>query len=233
MKIGIMQPYFFPYIGYWQLISAVDKFIIYDNIKFTKKSWIRRNRILVSGKEKLITLPINDDSDFLNIKERSLSNTFNLDRKKILNQIKMAYQKAPYFSSVYNIIVECLNYNNMNLFDYIYYSIIKTCEYLDIDTEIIISSSIDMDHTLQNKARIIEICNKFGGDIYINPIGGIELYDKKEFLNHNISLKFINTDQIYYKQFDNLFVPNLSMIDILMFNTKEQIKDMLCMYHLV
>jgi hypothetical protein len=233
MKIGIMQPYFFSYIGYWQLINTVDKFVIYDNIQFTKKSWIRRNRILLNGKDKLFTLPIKKDSDYLDVSERYLSETFPKKREKLLNQIKMAYKKAPQFSTVFPIIEECINYNNDNLFEYIYHSIVKVLEYLDIDTEIIISSSIDIDHSLQNKYRVIETCKVLGGDTYINPIGGMELYDKEEFSQNGIELKFLQTDNFKYKQYDNSFVPNLSIIDVMMFNSIEEVKKMLEKYELL
>lgn len=227
MKIGTMQPYFFPYIGYWQLINVVDKFVVYDNIQFTKKSWIRRNKILVNGKDRLFTLSIKKDSDYLDVRERYLSETFQKERKKLLNQIKMAYKNAPQFETVFPIIEECINFDNDNLFEYIYYSIVKVLKYLDIDTEIIISSSIDMDHSLHNKYRVIEACKALEGNIYINPIGGVELYDKEEFLKNGIDLKFLHTDEFEYRQYDNHFVPNLSIIDMMMFNSKCEIKEIL------
>lgn len=233
MKISIMQPYFFPYIGYWQLINAVDKFVVYDNIQFTKKSWIRRNRILVNGKDKLFTLPIKKDSDYLDVRERYLSETFPEERKKLLNQIKMAYKNAPQFKAVFTLIEDCINFDNDNLFEYIYHSIIKVLKYLDIDTEIIISSSIDMDHSLHNKYRVMETCKALGGDIYINPIGGVELYDKEEFFQNGIELKFLQTEPFEYKQYDNSFVPNLSIIDIIMFNLAEKIHEILDEYKLL
>lgn len=233
MKLGIMQPYFFPYIGYWQLMNAVDEFIVYDNIQFTKSGWIRRNRILVDAKDKIFTLPIKKDSDYLDVRERFLSEIFASERKKLINQIRVAYKNAPYFESVFPIIEGCINFNNNNLFEYIFNSIAKIKEYLKIDTNMVISSTINMDHSLHNKYRVIETCKRLEGDIYINPIGGIELYDKEEFLINGIDLKFIHTSNIEYKQYENEFIPNLSIIDVMMFNSVDDIRKMLELYELL
>lgn len=232
MKIGIMQPYFFPYIGYWQLINAVDKFVIYDNIQFTKRGWIRRNRILMNGEDKMISLPIKKDSDYLDVNKRYLSDTFNKDKSKIINQIKTAYSKSPEFDVVLPLIESAINCGEDNLFDFIY-SIVKTIlDYLEIDTEIIVSSEIEMDHSLMNRYRVIEICKKLEANQYINSIGGTELYDKEDFKSQGITLNFIKTNSIEYKQFDNSFIPNLSIIDVLMFNSKDKVKEMLESYTL-
>jgi len=232
MKIGIMQPYFFPYIGYWQLINLVDKFVVYDNIKFTKSSWIRRNQILLNGKNKMISLPIKKDSDYLDVNKRFLSETFKKEKTKIINQLKIAYSKTPQFHAVFPLIESTLNCGIENLFDFIYETIKVVIGYLEIDTEIIISSSIDMNHSLANKDRVIEICKKLNADCYINPIGGLKLYDKEDFKLHGIDLKFIKTDFFEYKQFDNEFIPNLSIIDVMMFNSREEVKKMLDLYTL-
>ena len=119
MKLAIMQPYFFPYIGYFQLINSVDKFIIYDNIQYTKKGWINRNRILVNKKDQLITLPVRKDSDYLNIVERELSESWGKDKNKMLNVIKSSYNKAPYFQETFELISKYLNDSEVNLFKFI------------------------------------------------------------------------------------------------------------------
>jgi len=138
MKLAIMQPYFLPYIGYWQLINAVDKFVIYDNIQYTKSGWIRRNRILLNGKDFMISLPVKKDSDFLDIKDRYLSDNFLNEKNKIKNQITAAYRKAPYFKLVMPIIERILDNEEKNLFLYLYNSILLVKEYLNINTELII-----------------------------------------------------------------------------------------------
>jgi hypothetical protein len=233
MTVAIMQPYFFPYIGYFQLINAADKFIIYDNIKFTKKGWINRNRILVNGKDEYITIPLKKDSDFLNVDQRFLSDGFSDEKVKLLRRIKDSYQKAPYFVEIYPLIEAIFNNEEKNLFRFIYNSITKICNHLSIKTEFIISSEVEIDHELRAEDKVIELCKTTDATHYLNPIGGLELYSKDRFIANNIRLNFIKSDLIHYAQFKNEFVPWLSIIDIMMFNSKDEIQTMLGSYHLV
>lgn len=228
MKIAIMQPYFLPYIGYFQLINVVDKFVIYDNIQFAKKGWINRNRILVNGRDEFITLPLKKDSDYLNIDKRLLADSFENDREKVLRRIKESYRKAPYFEEVFPVIQDVVTYNSTkNLFFFIFNSVKQICEYLGIRTEFIVSSGIDIDHSLKSEQKVLAIVLKMNAEIYINAIGGQELYSRDNFRNARIELKFIQSDPITYKQFNNEFVPWLSIIDVMMFNSKEEIRKML------
>lgn len=233
MKTAIMQPYFMPYIGYFQLINAVDKFVIYDNIKYTKKGWINRNRILVNGKDQYISLPLKKDSHYLNINERVLSDTWVIERKKLLNKLKASYAKSPFYSSVIILLEDILNHSEKNLFNFIFNSIQKVCYYLDIETPLIKSSSLDIDNSLKGALKVIEICNCLKSNSYLNPIGGIDLYNKNEFLRSYIDLSFLKSDEIIYNQFKNNFSPFLSIIDILMFNSKADIRVFLNKYSLI
>ena len=233
MKVAIMQPYFFPYIGYFQLINTVDFFVIYDNIEYTKKGWINRNRILVNNKDCVFTLPLKKDSDFLNVNQRELSDNWNSDKIKLLNQIKEAYRKAPFYNEVIAIVEDTLHYEDKNLFGLIKNSLIKTLNYIGINTKIIQSSEIDFDNSLKNQDKVIAICNALNAKSYINPIGGIELYDKEQFNKNGTVLSFIKSKPIHYSQFDNDFIPWLSIIDVMMFNSLEEIKQMLNQYELV
>lgn len=234
MKTGIMQPYFLPYIGYWQLLNAVDKFVVYDNIQFTNKSWIRRNRILENTKDSLFTIPLKSDSDYLDIRDRFISDQyFNKDSGKFIRKIKDAYRKAPYFDEAMPVIEKCFLYQEKNLFTFIFNSIKIISEYLGINTEIIVSSHIEMDHSLKSQKRVLEICRKLSTAVYINPIGGLELYDSESFKSNGIDLKFIISNNVEYKQFDNEFIPNLSIIDVMMFNSINEIKKMLNIYELI
>jgi hypothetical protein len=232
-KIGIMQPYFMAYIGYYQLINSVDKFIIYDNIQYTKKGWINRNRILCDNKERLISLPIKKDSDYLNVCDRELSESWINDKVKMLNIIKTTYGKSPYFNEVYPLISRCINNSETNLFKFIYDSILEMNKFLDIKTKMIISSTLDINHDLKSQDKVLALCLNQNADTYINSIGGVELYDKKTFKEHNIELNFIKSNPINYKQFNNEFIPWLSIIDVLMFNSKEEIKNYLNQYTLI
>ena len=142
MTIAIMQPYFLPYIGYFQLMQAVDKFVLYDNIKYTKKGWINRNRMLVNGKDEYFSIPLQKDSDFLDVVERRLSGSAFMENQKTLRKIKELYKKAPYAPQALAVIEQVFGLEEQNLFGFIHNSIIKVNEYLGIGTELIVSSSI-------------------------------------------------------------------------------------------
>ncbi|UFH59361.1 WbqC family protein [Sulfurovum mangrovi] len=232
MTLAIMQPYLCPYIGYWQLINAVDTFIVYDNIQFSKKGWFHRNNILVNGQKTLFSIPIKKDSDYLDVKDRFLSETSYQQIDKMFRQIQSSYRKAPYFDEVYPLIQKIFLFEGKNLFDYIYHSIVEVCKFLEIDTKIIISSTINIDHTLKSQDKVIALNKAVGANRYINPIGGVELYDKNVFSSENIELLFLKSDLPEYKQFNYDFIPYLSIIDILMFNSKSEIKEMLNQYTL-
>jgi hypothetical protein len=232
-KVAIMQPYLFPYIGYFQLINSVDEFVIYDNIKYTKKGWINRNRILVKGKDQLITATLKKDSDYLDVVQRKLSDNWDKDKDKLLNIIKNEYKNAPYFDNAYEIIEKCLLNNKNNLFEFIYDSLNIINNYLNIKTSMVTSSSIDIDHSLKSQDKVIAICKSRGATVYINAIGGVNLYSKEEFKSHNMDLNFIKSNPIVYKQFNNEFIPWLSIIDVMMFNSKETIQDYINSYTLV
>ena len=225
MKLAIMQPYFLPYIGYFQLIAAVDVFVLYDNIKYTKKGWINRNRILRNGTDVVFSLPLKKDSDECHVVQRELAGSF--DRQKLLNQIKGAYEKAPFFDSVFPLFERVVNFQSVNLFDYIYYSVCELCKFVDLSTKILISSTVDVDHDLKSQDKVLAICNALNADMYINAIGGVELYQKDVFSKRGIELKFIKSLPFEYSQFGNDFVPWLSMVDVLMFNSKEATKHYL------
>jgi len=218
-----MQPYFLPYIGYFQLIGSVDAFVVYDNIKYTKKGWINRNRILTNGMDSIFSLPLKKDSDSLDVVRRMLAVDF--DQTKLINQFKGAYSRSPYFKQTWPLLERIVCYEERNLFRFIYHSIVEMCAHLGIDTKILISSEIDIDHGLKAQDKVIALCQALGADTYINAIGGLELYDRKEFGLQDIDLKFIKAEPFEYEQFDNAFVPWLSIVDVLMFNPLEQVKD--------
>jgi hypothetical protein len=223
MRLGIMQPYFMPYIGYFQLIAAVDLFIVYDNIKYTKKGWINRNRILVNGADAIFSLPLKKDSDMLDIVQRELSSEFN--REKLLGQFKGAYIKAPYFNEVYPLLENIIKAKDGNLFNYIFHSINEICRHLKIETKIIISSNVPINHELKAQDKVIALCNATQADKYINTIGGTELYDSNQFLSHGVKLQFIKSKSFEYSHFATPFVPWLSIVDVLMFNPIEEVQE--------
>ena len=233
MRIAIMQPYLFPYIGYFQLIHAVDTFVIYDDIEYTKKGWINRNRILINGQDHLFSIPLKKDSDYLTIDKRYLAENYPEYKKKIFGQVISAYSKSPEFKNVFPLIEDCMNFPDTNLFSFIFYSLKKLCFYLDIKTEFIKSSTLDIDPSLKGADKVIAINKKLNSSIYINAIGGQVLYSKETFSKNGIELKFIKTTPIIYPQFKNEFVPNLSIIDVMMFNPKEKVQEYLSSFYIL
>ena len=222
MRLAIMQPYFFPYIGYFQLIEAVDLFIVYDNIKYTKKGWINRNRMLQNGKDVMFSLPLKSDSDYLEVCERELAGDFNRD--KLLNQLKEAYRRAPYFVQAFPLVERIVRHEDTNLFRFLHHSIVKTCEHLGITTEIEIASGIAIDHDLKNQDKVLALCAAVGASTYVNGIGGMELYSKESFHARGVDLKFIQSKPFEYAQLGVAFVPSLSIIDVMMFNPLDTIR---------
>ncbi|KHT00801.1 WbqC family protein [Pectobacterium brasiliense] len=221
IKYAVMQPYFFPYIGYFQLMAEVDVFVVYDNIKYTKKGWINRNRILLNGKDSTFSLPLKKDSDFLDVKDRVLSETFNRD--DLINKIRGAYRRAPYFKNVFPLLENIINYRDDNLFNYILYSLVSIKGYLGLTCDIKVSSSINIDHSLKSQDKVLAFGNALGAKSYSNPPGGISLYSQEAFSLHGMTLNFIQPNNIIYKQFDKPFVAWLSIIDVMMFNSSDEV----------
>ncbi|KVW92207.1 WbqC family protein [Thiobacillus denitrificans] len=221
-RLAIMQPYFFPYIGYFQLIAAVDLFIVYDNIKYTKKGWINRNRMLQNGKDVMFSLPLKSDSDCRDVCERELAANFHRD--KLLNQFKGAYRHAPYFAQTFPLVEQVVRHEDANLFRFLHHSIVKTCEHLGITTGIRISSDIAIDHDLTNQGKVLALCEAVGASTYVNAIGGMELYSNETFREKGVDLKFIQSKPFEYAQSGDVFVPWLSMIDVMMFNPLDAIQ---------
>lgn len=232
MKLGIMQPYFLPYIGYWQLMRAVDKYVIYDDVNFIKGGWINRNRILMNNEIKMINIQMNGASPNKLINEvETFGNA--IYNKKLLKTIESCYKRAPYYSNAFQIIEKIINQEETNIAKYLEFSIRQICEYLSIDTEIIVSSTINKNNDFKGQDKVIEICKTLGADEYYNAVGGQELYSYEVFASQGIKLKFLKTGTVEYKQFDNEFISNLSIMDVMMFNSPEDIKKMLDEYELL
>lgn len=227
-----MQPYFFPYIGYFQLMNAVDKYVIYDDVNFIKSGWIYRNRILVNGEPKYFNLPMSGASSNKLINEVEVNNDEKLKQKNI-RIIQDNYKDAPCFSDVYPILEKIIFNDERNIAKYIMSSFEILLKYLNITTELVLSSSIEKNNSLKGEEKVLEICRILGATEYYNAIGGQELYDKENFKKENIELRFLKTNEICYKQFENEFHSNLSIIDVMMFNSKGDIQKMLQEYELV
>ncbi len=230
MKLAVMQPYFFPYIGYFQMIKAVDTFVFYDDVNFIKNGWINRNRILINGQASYFTLQLKDASSFKLINEISFSD----NRNKLLKSIAVSYSKAPYFKDVFELIERSFHVEVLNVASVAINSTVQIAKFLNLNTTFEISSEKYADTKGMDRThRLIEICKRSDASTYINAIGGADLYDKSFFKEHGIELTFIKSKEIVYNQFKNDFVPWLSIIDVLMFNSVEEVQIMLDHYDLV
>ena len=233
MSVAIMQPYIFPYLGYFQLIHAADTFVFYDDVNFIKRGWINRNRILVNGENQLFTVPLKKASQNRLINEIELA----IDAvwlKQFYKTIEHNYKKAPYFEQTYELIKSIFQEPHKNISELAIHSVITICDYLEMNKNFVISSEKYHETKGQEKSeRLINITKACNGTEYINPKGGKELYDKTVFESAGLALKFLESKPVEYRQFKNKFVPSLSIIDVLMFNSPEEINVMLKQYELV
>ncbi|WP_443646886.1 WbqC family protein [Candidatus Ponderosibacter sp. Uisw_141_02] len=210
-----MQPYFLPYLGYYHLINAVDVFVIYDDIQYTKKGWINRNRLIFNEKVDYFTISLVKDSDFLNVNQRKISQGWEKDKSKLLRKLEQSYRKRKNFERGFSLTEKILNYDDDNLFNYINHSVKLICQCLGVKTEIVTSSSLGDFSEYKGKDKVIAICNRLNGERYINVIGGMSLYDKEEFQNSGLDLKFVKSKLQPYDQNSDIFVPGLSIIDMI------------------
>ncbi|MEQ9187356.1 MAG: WbqC family protein [Cryomorphaceae bacterium] len=227
MKLAIMQPYFLPYIGYFQLMREVDRFVIYDDVNYINRGWINRNRILVQGKEHKFTLPLQNASQNCKIKDIQLDDNPKW-KEKLLKTIELSYKKAPNFSSVMQLVDAVFKCEALNLSDFVCHSLIQVHDHLGLKTDIVRTSRKYNNDHLAAQDRIIDICRQEGADAYINPINGAALYRFEDFDKVGISLSFLRTSEIRYEQHKvDGFVPFLSILDHLMFNSLEDVKHQL------
>lgn len=227
-RIAVMQPYLFPYIGYYQLISAVDTFIQYDTADYITGGWINRNNILLSGKPHRFTLPLQKASQNKAICETTLIENLK-PRKKILKTIRHAYNDAPYFQPVFELIQKILLHDQKNLATFLDHALKETCAYLEVKTTLIRASDTPINMSLEREERLIDLTHKMGAQSYINPIGAKseDLYHKERFEKAGLELFFIKTAPLNYDQGYDTFTPNLSIIDVMMFNTPQKINTLL------
>ncbi|OWW18577.1 hypothetical protein AYR66_00770 [Noviherbaspirillum denitrificans] len=227
-----MQPYLFPYLGYFQLIAAVDTFVIYDDTQLISRGWVNRNRILVNGKPSFITLPLKKAHLEENINARYFVDDIEWHKQKILKAVRMSYSRAPYFKDHFPLIESIIHCTEKNIATFNENAIRKICEYLAIPTTIQVSSRQGFGIELSGKERVLAILKGSGATSTISPIGGLHLYSCDEFMQHGIELKFIKMNDIVYRQFGNAFLPNLSIIDVFMFMDRSEIQERLSDYAL-
>jgi hypothetical protein len=232
MKVAVMQPYIFPYLGYFQLVNAVDIFVFGDDVNYIKGGWISRNKILLNNEAYLLSFPCKKRSQNKLIKDVKIDMRSKY-YDNILLTLKHAYTKAPHFIEIFPILETIFKADFDNISDLASHSVITISDYLEINTKFLYTS-IDFGNTKgqEKSERLITINKELGGTNYINPIGGKQLYSKDYFARNGLLLNFLETEIAPYAQFENEFIPGLSIIDVLMFNSLEDVKKMLNSYKL-
>ncbi len=229
MKGAVMQPYFFPYIGYYQLAYEVEKFVFFDDVNYIKKGYINRNSILMNGALHQFTIPVVGVSQNKKINEHFYVGDFS----QFLEKIRIAYRWAPCFNDIFPMIQEAALGGNLNVAEKNAASIKLVFDYLGLDRSFYFSSGVQNDPPLKGQARIIDLCKKINVNEYVNAIGGRELYSQEDFGNEKMDLKFIKSDLQSYPQSSDNFVPNLSMIDVLMWNDASCVLNLLNKYSVI
>lgn len=233
MKVALMQPYFLPYLGYYQLIKAVDLFVIYDDVQFIKNGWVNRNRILLNGKPHYITLPVMQGHLSDQIRERHFSDVGPAS-EKILRQLESAYKRAPFFGRTFPLVEELLNTRETRIGDYLFHQLKALAGHLGISTMITRSSALPKSVVeCSGQERVIQICRTTGARTYLNAIGGASIYDDAAFNAEGLELRFLRTLPYSYPQFGAAFEPHLSIIDVLMFNDVETASRLLTGYECI
>lgn len=231
MKLGIMQPYFFPYLGYFALIKYTDRWIVFDNVQYIERGWINRNRIINPTKpeDMYISIPLKNHHREVLIKDVLISNNENY-KEKILAQIWDAYKKrGNYFNSVYKIVEKVLSLKTRNLTELNIYALKMVSEYLNIpfNYEVFSNMNLDIDEVHNSGEWALNISKALNADTYVNPPGGMSLFDKKIFRENNINLEFLKVNLKPYNQKKAFFIEGLSIIDVMMFNSVKEINQML------
>lgn len=234
-KIGIMQPYFMPYLGYFSLIKNTDLFILLDEVQFIRHGWIERNRILKqTGGWQYIKVPLKSHSQKAIIKELEIDNALPW-KTKLIDQIGH-YRKAPYYWTIRRMLENVLEEDVQTIALLNQKCLVAICEYLQISTPMPLFSdmnlTIDPVHAPDEWA--LSICKAIAGEItYWNPPGGKEFFDVEKFKRNNIDIKFQQIELVEYEQKGDIFIPGLSILDVMMFNGVREINEMLDRYHFI
>lgn len=232
MKVAIMQPYFLPYLGYFQLIHASDIFVLFDDVNFIKKGWIHRNRILVKQGEHLFSLPLSKASQNKLVCDHKLVDASDF-ASKFTKLLISNYKSAPYYSQGMDIMMQIFDHKTDDLTTLCHRSIEVICKELGFQRKLLRSSKLSNNKTKKAADKVADIVNLLHGDVYINLPGGRELYNAVFFKSKGLELKFI---QPYpcptYPQILTGFVPNLSILDMLMSVSADQLKNWISNYEL-
>jgi len=228
-----MQPYLFPYIGYFQLMHAADRFVVADDLSFIKQGWINRNRLLINGEAAYFTVPLKRHAADALIRDVEIDDrSAPRWRRALLTTIANFYRRAPSFDVVYPVVERVLGGSFVKIADMARASLREVCEYLGIGATIVESSSAYGNAHLKGQDRVLDTCRLEGASDYVNAAGGRALYSREVFMANGVRLHFVETAPIEYPQFHPPFVPSLSVIDLLMFNDRAAARALLTRYQL-
>lgn len=228
MKLAVMQPYLFPYIGYFHLIHAADLFLIYDDVSYIKRGFVNRNSISSPGGLAKFTVPVLGASQNKLFSELEFSEEVD----KVIKTFEYSYSKAPYFENVFPIVQKTLKFPDRSIASVCKKGFEEIFSYLDIEKVFKKTSEIDYDRSVSARDRLIALCHHFEADKYINAPGGRKLYKKQDFAEAGIDLKFVDSLEVEYRHAGENFIPKLSIIDVLMNCSPEEVTSLLGNYEL-
>ena len=230
MRLAVMQPYLFPYLGYYQLIDAVDRFAVFDDVHFIKRGWINRNRILLDGEPYRFTVPLVEASQNRLIRDILVSPDGWQD--KLLRTLATAYQRAPHRDAVLALVEDVLGASRESIGELAFVSLARVCERIGIEADFVRSTAVYGNEDLKGQERILDICEREGAATYVNLPGGRGLYDDGDFRARGIDLRFLACRPQAYEQLGAPFQPDLSIIDVLMFNDPAETRALVGGYRL-
>jgi hypothetical protein len=226
MLVAIMQPYFLPYLGYFQLMSLCDTFVFFDDVQYVTRRWMNRNQILLHGRAAWLTYPVAYGPASSAINQRVYVGTHDA-KANVLNKVREAYRRAPHFDEIYPEVESCLDFEGKSVAE-VNANLLKViARRLGLRCSFKFASEFGVQPHLHGEDRIVALCRCLGATDYVNPIGGVELYDDAKFAQNSLGLTFLRSDDFTYPQFGDAFVPSLSVIDALMFNNGLQLVDLL------
>lgn len=227
-KLGAMQPYVFPYVGYFQLIASVDTFVFLDNVNYIKGGWINRNQIVLNHQPHFFTIPCEKISQHKKINQ--IVPAFpEKEQQRFLKTIEQAYRKAPFYEQIYSELLSWAKKSHSNIAEMAADSVLWSCAYLGINRTFELGSVLQVDGTFKDPtARMLNLCEVCNASVYVNMAGGAHLYDPHEFKKNSIQLKFIQPElRPYSKAPNSTYFPGMSILDAMMYLTKQQVLDLI------
>ena len=229
MRLGVMQPYFFPYLGHFGLIANTDRWIVFDVTQYTPRSWMSRNRVLHPADGwNYVSVPLVHSSTTLRIHEARIADRAGVARS-IAGKISHYRRHAPHYARVQALLADTFSQGGDSLVDLNVQGLTAVCRYLDIPLRLQVCSRMDLalPECMAPGDWALEICTQLGADAYLNPASGRTLFDAERYAERGIELAFLEVGEFVYKTDPYPFEPGLSILDVMMWNSPQQIRDAL------